>query len=210
MHLYSTVDDGQGQESGEDLLLAQIDAFREKAKTIQSLIQSKEKRVKELEEQVNDKEAEIAELQEELNAKLAEADSLRTDVEKQVDRILLSLKEDVSSMTADIKAQADANEEASKNIGTTLEEKLVAVTTTLDTMKSELSEKTHSESVHLYRLVQDLMRENDRSQELLDTSKEQYESLKKRTTILLVLLIISIIVGVAGALGSFGIIKIFF
>ena len=37
------------EPSGEDMLLAQIDAFRDKAKQLQTLISAKERKVKELE-----------------------------------------------------------------------------------------------------------------------------------------------------------------
>ena len=46
------VDEMLEEPSGEDMLLAQIDAFRDKAKQLQTLISAKERKVKELEAMV--------------------------------------------------------------------------------------------------------------------------------------------------------------
>ena len=54
------------QPSGEDMLLAQIDAFRDKAKQLQGLINAKEQKVKDLEAMVQEKELRNAQLQNEL------------------------------------------------------------------------------------------------------------------------------------------------
>ena len=47
------VDEMLEEPSGEDMLLAQIDAFRDKAKQLQTLISAKERKVKELEAMVH-------------------------------------------------------------------------------------------------------------------------------------------------------------
>ena len=68
-------------DNGEDMLLEQIDAFRDKAKQLQNLISAKERKVKELEALVRAKEEknqalreQNVRLQEELNKKKAKAD----------------------------------------------------------------------------------------------------------------------------------------
>ncbi len=48
------------EPSGEDMLLAQIDAFRDKAKQLQTLISAKERKVKELEAMVRAKKSATA------------------------------------------------------------------------------------------------------------------------------------------------------
>ena len=94
--------DEDTSENGEDMLLAQIDAFRDKAKQLQNLISAKERKVKELEALVRAKEEknqalreQNMRLQEELNRKKAKADGLVSDVESQVDRMLQSLQGDL-------------------------------------------------------------------------------------------------------------------
>lgn len=79
----------QTVDNGADLLLEQIDAFREKAKQLQNLISAKERKVKELEAQVRAKETknqqlleENQRLQEELGKKKARAEGIVTDVEQ--------------------------------------------------------------------------------------------------------------------------------
>ena len=75
------VDEMLEEPSGEDMLLAQIDAFRDKAKQLQTLISAKERKVKELEAMVRAKEERNNQLQEELAKKQAEADGIAADVE---------------------------------------------------------------------------------------------------------------------------------
>ena len=69
------VDEMLEEPSGEDMLLAQIDAFRDKAKQLQTLISAKERKVKELEAMVRAKEERNNQLQEELAKKQAEAEA---------------------------------------------------------------------------------------------------------------------------------------
>ena len=80
------------EDNGEDLLIAQIDAFREKATQLQQLIAAKEHKAAELEALVKEKEAINVKLQEELSRKQEEADTLVADVETQVDRMMQVVK----------------------------------------------------------------------------------------------------------------------
>ena len=86
------------EPSGEDMLLAQIDAFRDKAKQLQTLISAKERKVKELEAMVRAKEERNSQLQEELAKKQAEADGIAADVETQVDRMMQTLRGSVDDL----------------------------------------------------------------------------------------------------------------
>lgn len=190
--------------SGEDLLLAEIDAFRSKATQLQQLIQAKERQAAELEALVKEKEATNLKLQQELNKKQEEADSLVADVETQVDRMMQVVKANMDQLEEDIKDQVSTNQDSYDAQHKTLQDTLRSVSDGLDTIQNELSEKTHSESVHLYRLIQDLLREHDNSAEMVQKSAEQFNSLKKRCTILTILSIICIGVSVASLLSMLG------
>ena len=99
------------EPSGEDMLLAQIDAFRDKAKQLQTLINAKERKVKELEAMVRAKEERNAQLQSELARKQAEADGIAADVETQVDRMMQSLRVNMDELEKRIEDQVANNQE---------------------------------------------------------------------------------------------------
>ena len=192
-------------DNGEDLLLSQIDAFRDKATQLQQLILAKEQKAAELEELVKEKEATNVRLQEELNRKQEEADSLVADVETQVDRMMQVVKNNMDQLELDIKGQVNDNQESYETHNKNLQDTLRNVSAGLDSIQSELSEKTHSESVHLYRLIQDLLKEHDNSEEQSVKATEHYESLKKFLVATIVLCTVSLGVSVASLLMTLGI-----
>ena len=193
-------------DNGEDLLLEQIDAFREKATQLQQLIAAKEQKAAELEALVREKEAINVKLQEELNKKQEEADGLVADVETQVDRMMQVVKNNMDQLELDIKGQVNDNQESYETHNRNLQDTLRNVSAGLDTIQSELSEKTHSESVHLYRLIQDLLKEHDNSEEQAVKALEHYSSLKKLSIVVIVLLALSLGVSVAAFLAAIGMI----
>ncbi len=191
--------------TGEDLLLNEIDAFRNKAKQLQQLIAQKEQKAAELEALVLEKEATNVRLQEELNRKQQEADSLVADVETQVDRMMQVVKCNMDQLEVDIKGQVNDNQESYEEHNRSLQDTLRSVSDGLDTIQNELSEKTHSESVHLYRLIQELLKEHDSSEAQASKALEQYTSLRKHLIAVIVLLVITLGVSVAAVVLSLGI-----
>ena len=196
----------QPVDTGEDLLLQQIDAFREKATQLQQLIAQKEHKAAELEALVKEKEAINVKLQEELSKKQEEADNLVADVETQVDRMMQVVKNNMDQLEIDIKGQVSDNQESYEEHNRNLQDTLKNVSEGLDTIQNELSEKTHSESVHLYRLIQDLLKEHDNSEEQATKAVEHYSSLKKLSVVVIVLLVLTLGVSVFSLILSLGVI----
>ncbi|QFJ53625.1 hypothetical protein [Pseudobutyrivibrio xylanivorans] len=192
-------------DNGEDLLLEQIDAFRAKATQLQQLIAAKEAKAAELEALVKEKEETNIRLQEELNKKQEEADELVADVETQVDRMMQVVKNNMDQLELDIKGQVNDNQESYETHNRNLQDTLRNVSAGLDSIQSELSEKTHSESVHLYRLIQDLLKEHDNSEEQAVKALEHYSSLKSLAIANIVLIVFSLGVSAAALLISLGI-----
>ena len=192
------------EPTGEDLLIAEIDAFRQKATQLQQLIQAKERQAQELEAIVLEKEKINRELQEELNRKQAEADSLVADVETQVDRMMAVVKNNMQQLEVDIKDQVNNNQDNYDQQHRNLQDTLKSVSDGLDTIQNELSEKTHSESVHLYRLIQDLLQEHDNSVEMTKNANDHFQALKTRCTVLTVISSISIVMSAVILLVSLG------
>ena len=190
---------------GEDLLLEQIDAFREKATQLQQLIAQKQQKAAELEAIVKEKEEINVKLQEELAKKQEEADNLVADVETQVDRMMQVVKNNMDQLEVDIKGQVSGNQESYETHSKNLQDTLKNVSAGLDSIQNELSEKTHSESVHLYRLIQDLLKEHDNSEEQALKAVEHYSSLKKLSVVVIILLVLSLGLSAASFIHSLGI-----
>ncbi len=182
------------EQSGEDMLLAQIDAFRDKAKQLQSLISAKENRVRQLEEMVREKESLNAELQEELARKQVEADGIVADVETQVDRMMKTLRTNMDHLEKRMEDQIASNQEHAAEQTKHVKETLEEMTTGLDAIKTDLSEKVHSESVLQYRNIQDLMNEMDHSEEESAANEKKFAGLRKRTTFITVVTIFNTLV----------------
>ncbi len=163
---------------GEDLLLAEIDAFRNKAAQLQQLITAKEGKAAELEALVKEKEAVNQELQDELYKKREEADAIVTDVECQVERMLKGLRDSMDKIELDITTLVNNNNEAVRGHVNELYATVDELKRGLDAVGNDISEKTHSESVHLYRMMQDEIKEHDNSEALAAKANTHFKSLK--------------------------------
>ena len=194
------------EPSGEDMLLAQIDAFRDKAKQLQTLISAKERKVKELEAMVRAKEERNSQLQEELAKKQAEADGIAADVETQVDRMMQTLRGSVDDLEERIQQQVADNQEKAAVQTQAVKDTLEDMTSGLDAIKGELSEKVHSENVLQYRNIQDLLKELDNREEAAKKSEEEFSVMKKRITMVTVVSVLNVIAVVTLILATFGII----
>jgi DNA repair exonuclease SbcCD ATPase subunit len=191
--------------TGEDMLLQQIDAFREKAKQIQNLLVAKERRVKELEAMVQDKERRNAQLQEELNEKQKEADGLVKDVQTQVDRAMKEIRQAVDEMEVRVSRQVSDNQQVAAAETRSLQNAVDELTNCLDKVKGELSEKVHTENVKQYRNIQDLLKEMDNQEEAISKNEAGFSGIKGRATFISFLIIANIIVTVCMWLSMIGI-----
>lgn len=205
-------------DTSNDALLVQIDAFRDKAVRLSGLINANQKKVESLETQVKEKEGQIAALQDELSTKQREADTLVTTVESQVDRMLVSVKDEFSSFNNDVTGRISKSTRADAEKLARMMEKVnngvVEIKdflahpqdeTTLEDVKNELSEKIHSENVKAFRNIQDTLKENDHSEELDTSLEEKYRSLKGKSAVLLVVLILNFGVTIVMFLMNIGI-----
>ncbi len=187
-------------EFSEDILMLQIDAFKDKARQIQGLVKDKENRVLELEQQVAQKQAEVAEkerqileLQNELAEKQAEADSLVSDVETQVERMMDALKNHMQALEENVQKQVSENHESAAEQASNLKEVIESMTGDLSTIQEGLMEKTHTENVRLYRNIQDLMKEHDVSEASAATQKAEFTAVRKKVTAVTVIAVINLI-----------------
>ncbi|MBR1573117.1 MAG: hypothetical protein IJ655_10275 [Lachnospiraceae bacterium] len=192
MNPVNTVEDVT-PSSGEDMLLVQIDAFRDKAKQLQSLIAAKERKVKELEAMVRSKEERNMQLQLELAKKQEEADSIKASVEVQVDEMMTTLRQSVEQLEHRIEEQVSNNQANAAEQTATVKETLENMTSDLSSLKGDISEKVHSENVKQYRNIQDLMKEMDKTEANAEVTRQQFEKVKSKVSWVSILTGINII-----------------
>lgn len=181
------------ETSGEDMLLKQIDAFRDKAKQLQSLVVAKERRVKELEAMVRAKEERNAQLQEELHRKQRQANGLVADVEEQVNGAMKELHDSVNALEERMKEQRAEDRNMTNEQLLSFQGKVDEMVEVLNTIKGDMSEKVHTESVMQYRNIQDLMKEMDGTAEAEAQNVSRFAALKSRVTWVTVLVVINLL-----------------
>ena len=190
----------QTEVEKEDFLLSQIDEFREKAKQLQELIAAKETKAQELQSVVNEREGKAKEWQSILTERQVEADKIVTEFTEKVDGLADCVTKKMTEIEASISEQIAANKKLSEEQLATnkqfLEEQAIAnkklsegqiaevkallenATTQLESIKTDLSEKVHSENVKCYRNIQDLFNEFDSKIEKMDEMEQGVGSVK--------------------------------
>lgn len=233
----------------EDLLLNQIDEFREKAKQLQDLLLSKESKAQELQTLVNERQDKAEELEQLLNARKEEANQIMRVFNQRVDDLTAKVTGKMAEMEVSIShqvlqaknasvAQLEANRklneeqmEANKKLSEEqlaknkqfLEEQAIAnkklsegqiaevkvlldtATTQLDSIKTDLSDKVHSENVKCYRNIQDLFTEFDSKIEKMDEMEKGVDAIRGYVKCLTWFSIINFVVLVGFILYSLGI-----
>lgn len=179
------------QDDGEDQLLIQIDKFRDKAKQLQSLINAKERKVKELEAVVRTKEEKNQELQEQLIRKQKEADSLVSDVNGRVDDLIDEVRQAMDEMSEKLKSQVNSNEDSATKQTMAVQDTLNSMNESLGKLKSDLSDKVHSENVKVYRNLQDLINEKNDATVSEDISKG-FKTVKHQNVFIIILSILNL------------------
>ena len=173
----------------DDYLLKQIDEFREKAEQLQELINTKETKVRELQLLVDERESKASKLKLVLDERQKEADSLVGNVEEQVDGLLKKIEEQQNANKAEIK------------------QVLGDVTTGLNTVKTDVSEKVHTENVKCYRNIQSLFDEFSENQKEVEIADESMQKIKNPLGAVIGLLIVNLGATIAILLNLFGVLN---
>lgn len=187
----------QKEVGKEDYLLTQIDEFREKAQHLQNLLLSKESKVMELQNIVDEREIKAKELEYILDERQRKADGITAEVSKQIDNLIEKVSAKMEEIGDTIGKDLENGQKLSEEQIEELKETLTSITTQLDTIKGELSEKVHSENVKCYRNVSDLFKSMD---EKVDAIKDESEvigqkvkSVHKCTIAIIVLSVINML-----------------
>lgn len=247
--------------SKDDILLKQIDEFRERAQQLQDMLDSRESQAEELQSLVDERQEKAQALDQILKERQEQADGVSQEVERHIDaliqKVAVRLEQIESSIKNDVGAQMDRLESTLKNdigakvdrlgmmagndvVGAQLEqleatvkadltenlrasrqqamdqtremkEALTQIQSQLDTAKSELSDKVHSETVNCYRNIKELYKGMDERLDRINQLNDVEESVKGSKQFGLIAMILAIVnlVGIIGVLlASMGILSI--
>ena len=187
--------------SREDFLLSQIDEFRERAKQLQSLLDSRETEAQELQTLVDERA--LGQILEERQKK---ADGFTAEVEKQIDRLIgkvsAKMEEIEVSMKEDVADGKRLNEEKAKE----LKDSLAQIEEQLTTAKTEISEKVHTENVKCYRNISDLFRSMDERLDKLTVMESRMHPVRIFSLTGMILGIVNLVVLLLVLLVSVGVI----
>ena len=190
----------------QDYLLSQIDEFREKAMQLQDLLVSRESKAKELQTIVEEREVKAEELQHILDERQEKADGITAEVSKKINVLIEKVAQKMDEVEASMKAELANGNELSAQQAQQLKDTLTEVTTQLETIKGELSEKIHSENVICYRNMADLMKGIEDKLDDFTVLQDTVDTNKKLSILGIVLGGVNLIALIALILVSFGII----
>ena len=137
----------------EDLLLRQIDEFREKAKQLQQLMQSRENKAKELQGVVDQRQAKASELDSLIHVRRGEADKIMDHVTARIDAMSAGVRTEMSGLSDTVSKEVSG---LSKNLA------------------HELNQSTEKTRQVVEAATQNMIDQNTRS---LEGLKEQLEQL---------------------------------
>lgn len=194
-----------GVVSKEDFLLSQIDEFRERAKQLQSLLDTKETEAQELQSLVDERQEKADALDQILQERQEKADGLTQEVEKQIDSIIAKVAAKMDEIEASMKEDVADGKRFNEEKAQELKESLGQVQEQLTTVKNELSEKVHSENVKCYRNVQDLFRSMEEKVDRLTMIEAKETRTQGLVTVALVFGILNFVVLIGLLLMNLGI-----
>ena len=222
----------------EDYLLTQIDEFRAKAQQLQSLLLTKESKVQELQEIVDEREIKAKELEYILDERQRKADGITEEVTKQIDSLIDKVAEKMEAIGASLgkelqdgqKINERQLEELKDTLGVLngqqleeikgalgslseqqaeeLKNALSELNAQLEVVKSDLSDKVHSENVQCYRNLADILKSVEAKLDKANELEKKVDAVHKCTLIIIVISVINMMGLVGLALYELGIFQL--
>ena len=153
----------------DDYLLKQIDEFRAKAQQLQKLLITKESKVQELQEIVDEREVKAKELEYLLAERQKKADGITEEVTKQIDSLIDKVSEKMDAIGESLGQGVQDGQKLTERQIEELKDTLSELNAQLEVVKTDLSDKVHSENVQCYRNIADLLKSVE---EKLDKANE--------------------------------------
>ena len=222
----------------EDYLLSQIDEFRAKAQQLQNLLLTKESKVQELQEIVDEREIKAKELEYILDERQRKADGITEEVTKQIDSLIDKVAEKMEAIGASLgkelqdgqKINERQLEELKDTLGVLngqqleeikgalgslseqqaeeLKNALSELNAQLEVVKSDLSDKVHSENVQCYRNLADILKSVEAKLDKANELEKKVNSVHKGIVAVIVLSVINMLGLVGLALYELGIFQL--
>ena len=223
----------------EDYLLAQIDEFRAKAQMLQDLMLTKESKVQELQEIVDEREVKAKELEHLLGERQKKADGITEEVTRQIDSLIDKVTEKMEAIGASLGRELQDGqrinerqleelkdtlgvlngqqlEEIKGALGSLSEQQaedlrnaLAELNSQLEVVKSDLSDKVHSENVQCYRNLADILKSVESKLDKANELEKKVDAVHKCTKAIIVLSVINMLGLVGLALYELGIFQLF-
>ncbi len=198
----------------DDTLLAQIDEFRVRAQQLQLLLDRKQEKAKELQQIVSEREDKAEELEKIVKERQVRADGLTEAVEKKIDSMVYKVDAKLDEVKTTVNSKLQDGQEKEETRNAEIKEALdqvsekvdgmSAVTEQLDTVKADLSEKIHTESVQSYRNISELLKNVEGRLNKLDALEAEVHKLRKITRAIIVFTIINLVGVIVSILANFG------
>ena len=134
-----------------DLMLAQIDRFRNRAKELQEKLQDREQELSRLEQLVEEKDQKAQELEILVNARREENDDFLENADRQFRDMVYRMEGRINVLAREIEEKVAADEKLTEDQTVKLQWEIKQIDRNLEKLKSDLSDKTHQEMLSTYR-----------------------------------------------------------
>lgn len=194
----------------DDFLLKQIDQFRLKAQQLQNLMITKESKVQELQEIVDEREVKAKELETLLGEREKYASGITEEVAKQIDSLINKVSEKMDAIGESLGKELTDGQKINEQQAEELKDMLSELNVQLDGVKTDLSDKVHSENVKCYRNLAELLKSVELKLDGANEIEKKVSSVHKCTIAIIILSILNMLGLVGFALYEMGIIKLLF
>ncbi len=143
----------------EDILIQQIDEFREKAKQLQQLMQNRESKAKELQGVVEERTAKARSLDQMMHARRGEADKIMKQVSQQIDAMSVGVRTEMNGLSDTVSKEvggltqnlaheiSQSTEKTRQAVEAATQNMIDQNTRSLEGLKEQLDQLNHSEQI---------------------------------------------------------------
>ncbi|MCR5784779.1 MAG: hypothetical protein K6G40_03925 [Eubacterium sp.] len=137
-----------------DYLMKQIDEIRDKAKNLQAKLISKEEELSELEIKASEKETEVKELEGRLDEQKKQAQAVVDSAKEEMTVYAAKLEGDIDELIKRVDSAVEEFKSVYESDSMEVRSRQEQFGEELTKMKDDLSDKTHSECIKVYRNLQ--------------------------------------------------------
>ncbi len=190
----------------DDSFLAQIDEFRARAQKLQQMMANRESRAQKLQEIVDEREDKAEELQLILDERQEQVDGISAVVAKQIDALSEQVQARLDAIEKAVSVERADTPKTDTETTEQMKETLGQVSVQIESLKSDLSDKIHTESVKSYRNTQDVLKDLDEKLDQLEDVEVDVRTLHGYSKVIIGLIaanFVGIVIAVLGAIGVF-------